>query len=529
MISFVMLTALLLPQTGTSCEIRGRITDRETGLPIVGAVASLRVQDGNDAQQARTDSDGRYRFSSLQPGEYAVFIRSGEFRRTHVSAVARPYPIVLKPGETRDNVDVSLVRTRTMTVRVVDDLGEPLARVAVMLKSVNGRERHSGPKRTTDDRGMLRLFDLEPGRYTVCADVGTWGSMSISRQTERFLRTCYPSTTSESDAETVALDKADVDLVEIRMRRGRAYTISGTVLDSSGAPPPPRSLVGLGYFEPGMSTSRSGHLELDGRFTFSNIVPGEYAIEVSIGGPERPEHRREAESAFVPVHVDSADVKDVVVQTAPTVQVAGRIVLEDPSASLPRRPGYAPISVWARLVGDPSRGSGSGQSGYADENREFYLGRLFGMRTLEIVNVPPGWYVKAIRYGGQDITDRPTEFKTSRDPSNLEVLLSTKGAAISGKVVNERGEGADGASVLVLQADQRRRSRSELTMARAAKDGAFKIGPLRRGDYVIVGLAASTPLPQPDDLEALIELARKGERVSLAENEERTIDARVVR
>ena len=172
---------------------------------------------------------------------------------------------------------------------------------------------------------------------------------------------------------------------------------------------------------------------------------------------------------------------------------------------------------------------GSVRSGYADENREFYLDRLFGLRVIDVVNVPTGWYVKAIRYGSEDIIDRPTRFKSSSDPSKLEILLSTKGASVSGRVVNESGEAVEGAHIVLLPADRGRRIRYELTQARAANGGAFKIGPVRRGDYSLIALPASMSVPRSDDLESLNALARKAERVSLAENEERTMDLRVVR
>jgi hypothetical protein len=173
-------------------------------------------------------------------------------------------------------------------------------------------------------------------------------------------------------------------------------------------------------------------------------------------------------------------------------------------------------------------GVGSTRSSFVHEDRVFYLDGLFGPRLLDIVNVPDGWYVKAIRYGGEDIADRPTEFKTNRDPSKLEVVLSNRGATISGKVVNERGEPAPGARVVVLPADLPRRRMTDLTNVRASKDGTFKVGPFRRGDYSVLALDASAELPL-DDADQLAGLARKGERVSLAENEEATLDLRSVR
>jgi hypothetical protein len=54
------------------------------------------------------------------------------------------------------------------------------------------------------------------------------------------------------------------------------------------------------------------------------------------------------------------------------------------------------------------------------------------------------------------------------------------------------------------------------------------VGPFRRGDYSVLALDASAELPL-DDADQLAGLARKGERVSLAKNEEATLDLRSVR
>ena len=168
MTTSLMLAAFVVLQTERPAEIGGRVTDRETGLPIADAVVSLSIAGRQEQKVTHTDSAGHYRFAELTPGEYAVFVGLPDFRGTHLRAGAKPYPIVLKPGEIREQVNVALPRARAITVRVVDDLGEPLAGVRVTVESTDGRMR-SGGMRTTDDRGRLRLFGLSEGRYTVCA------------------------------------------------------------------------------------------------------------------------------------------------------------------------------------------------------------------------------------------------------------------------------------------------------------------------------------------------------------------------
>jgi hypothetical protein len=139
---------------------------------------------------------------------------------------------------------------------------------------------------------------------------------------------------------------------------------------------------------------------------------------------------------------------------AKAVVVAGRVTLENGQPTIPRDPGSALLRVRARLSGDRLRSEGGSRDapvGYGD--RVFYLGRMFGTRTLEVLNVPRGWYVKSIQYEGKDITNTPVEFTGSRDPSRLEIVLSNRGGVVSGRVVDDREEAASGARVILFPAN----------------------------------------------------------------------------
>jgi hypothetical protein len=134
-------------------------------------------------------------------------------------------------------------------------------------------------------------------------------------------------------------------------------------------------------------------------------------------------------------------------------------------------------------------GSGGLRHGHAGEDRIFTLTGMFGKRTIDVANVPRGWYVKSIRYEGKDIIDVPTEFKAGTDPAALEIVLSSRGAVVAGRVLDDRGEPVRGARVIMLPADPARRNRLDLTYATASRAGTFRVGPQRGGDYLIIALA----------------------------------------
>jgi hypothetical protein len=211
------------------------------------------------------------------------------------------------------------------------------------------------------------------------------------------------------------------------------------------------------------------------------------------------------------------------------VDVTGRFVLDDPAVPLPRPPGSPGLLISARLAGDQLPGSGGLRHGHAGEDRIFTLTGMFGKRTIDVANVPRGWYVKSIRYEGKDIIDVPTEFKAGTDPAALEIVLSSRGAVVAGRVLDDRGEPVRGARVIMLPADPARRNRLDLTYATASRAGTFRVGPQRGGDYLIIALAPQTELPDPRDRDRLARLAESGERLTLSADEERTLDLRVVR
>jgi hypothetical protein len=58
---------------------------------------------------------------------------------------------------------------------------------------------------------------------------------------------------------------------------------------------------------------------------------------------------------------------------------------------------------------------------------------------------------------------------------------------------------------------------------------AFRVGPTRAGDYVVVAVGRAGAMPQPRDRSRFAQLIAAGERVTLGENEERVLDLTVVK
>ena len=164
-----------------------------------------------------------------------------------------------------------------------------------------------------------------------------------------------------------------------------------------------------------------------------------------------------------------------------------------------------------------------GAHAMARKDRTFTLTAMFGTRTIEVQNVPRGWYAKAARYGDRNVLDEAVEFRTGANAPVLDILLSNRGATVTGTVESETGAPGARALVYLLRADPGRKGFSVAAQGRASAAGAFTLGPVRGGEYVAVVLPASAPALDSLQRDRLARLAALGERVTLTDLDERSL------
>ena len=526
------------PSSGTAI-IRGQITDKETGAPISRAAVSVRLfAPVATVIRNLADNDGRFEFLNLPAGRYEITATAGEHRATHQRDSHRPFPgppgtfaaLLLRDGEIRTNVNIALSRTVAISGRVVDDYGDPVSGVSVRVTSTEGSHAFiAGGTRSTDDRGMFRLFGVTPGRYIVCAvaESNPRARVGTTATAERFVTTCHPSTLNESDAGVVTVSNADLDGIEIRMQRSRSFSISGIAVDSTGAVAESPYITFVRYGLNGRESS-IGSRAHNGHFVFSGLTPGEYAVQATTGGfPDGPPDGHEQEHGHALVRLTDADVDGLVVAMKKPATVHGRIVFEDG----PPATGES-SAMTISLRGDDRSGAiapAASRPAKVDQNQSFMLNGLFGRHRVVVDGIPRGWVVKAVRYKGEDITDVPTEFVTTAK-DQIEIALTSRVAIVSGSVADDSGRPATNVGVMLLPADPRRRA-SELSWYRSAfvaRDGRFTSLPARAGDYLIVAIAS-------DQIQALLRqratverVAKHAERLSLVEHDRVTVNLRVV-
>lgn len=169
--------AVSTPAFGTGA-ISGVVTDGKTGLPIEGALVHL-TGGGQSPSGPRpgqmTDARGRFVFTHLPVfSDYVLsaaragYMLGGYKRTPGVPAVGR---IALRDREWLQTADIQLWKPASISGTVRDEHGDTVVgvpvRALVSVQVAGRRQQAAGPAAVTDDRGVYRLPDLQPGEYLV--------------------------------------------------------------------------------------------------------------------------------------------------------------------------------------------------------------------------------------------------------------------------------------------------------------------------------------------------------------------------
>jgi hypothetical protein len=524
--------------TGTAM-IAGTLTAADTGLPIRGGTVTLMRQGPpGDRRSVLADSNGAFAFRDLAAGTYALAADPGMHSARYVgtgfggSMGNSSKPIVLEDGQRVEDARIVLPRAGAIEGRIVDEFGEPVARMQVYPVRVTAGGTsfsRAGGGMLTDDLGRFRIYGLPAAEYIVAADSRGMGSMGMpvtEGETESFAATYYPSALAERDARRLRITPgAEVTGLQIQLVRTRSFRITGTVVDSQGQPVLRPNIMLMRSSSGGSMTSGS-QMEPNGRFSFRNVVPGDYRIVVRPGGaPPVPGAAPAAsrEYATVPLHV-AGDVDDLLIVTSPPVSVSGRVVFAEgpppkvPSLRLVAAPADRMVP-WAPPAG-----------GTVDADLRFTIDEVMGPALIRPQQMPQGYALESVRLGGKDITDEPFEFRASRG-GEVEVVLTSRVGRLEGPVIGEDGEPAPNATVVVLPDDKAQWKPGASRMRTSfARNGRFTASALLPGRYFVIALPPEDFSPglgaSPEYFEAL---AKEAIVVYVAEGETRTVDLSLFR
>jgi len=161
------------PQHANSGTIRGRVIAADGGEPLRNA--RVTISGPSSVPRIFTDGDGRFRFSNLTFGRYALVVRKAGYVQTRFGSrrpAEPPMWIEITAESPAFSAEVCLPRS-AISGRILDDLGNPIELAQVSAERVVRTDGRVGAMTmattTTDDLGEYRLGGLPQGRFVVSA------------------------------------------------------------------------------------------------------------------------------------------------------------------------------------------------------------------------------------------------------------------------------------------------------------------------------------------------------------------------
>lgn len=258
--------------------------------------------------------------------------------------------------------------------------------------------------------------------------------------------------------------------------------------------------------------------QADGSFEVAGVGPGEYVLQsrAFIG-----DQQSEFATAFL--SVGDEDIKGVTLRASPGSIVTGRIVVEGDASNI--RPSA--FKVWPFPSDfDLAPMIGNGYRATVQPDWTFSMKGLFGPLLFRLGGgEPEGWMIKSVRSGATDVTDTPLMFgRPDQSLDNLEILVTTRAAAVTGSVSDARGRAITDYSVIVFAVNKDRWFRESrfLKFVLAAPDGSFQVRSLPAAEYFVAAVDWMEPASgfgEWQDPEILEALARRAARVTLGDGQ----------
>ena len=509
-----------------TASIRGLVTSADTNSPVRRAQVRATSADTRSARLSTTDADGRFELRDLPAGRWTISATKGGFV-TQQFGQRHPFesvePVDLADGQ-RFTANFTLSRGSAITGRVSDEFGDPItgARVQVLRSQVQQGRRRLVPTANgaqTDDTGAFRVFGLAPGEYYVAASLQA-ATADSSTNPVSYAPTYFPGTGNIADAQrltlTLGTEQSGINFV---LQPVRAVRVSGTVVDSNGAPT--QALLNLtpaGFGDDGgLQLGNPARVLPDGSFTILNVVPGEYVLTVN----GRPNGNATPEVASMPVTVGNDDLAGVSIATSKGGTIRGTIVADNNA-----KVATTNIQVSVQAL-RPAPGNFQPRT-QVSSGGTFELNGLIGAQVLRVDRLPDGWTVKSIRANGRDITDTALEFRGS-EAATVQVVLTNRISEVSG-AVKANGQPVTSASVVLFPDDAAQwvfPSR-RVRMVRVDQTGVFRAQSLPPGERYLAVAVDYLEQGEFQDPLFLERMRGRATAFSLTDGENKNVDLTLV-
>jgi len=562
------------PTTPTTGRMTGRVLSGDTSRPIKRARVFISSAELPGGRGLLTDENGAFDFADLPAGRYTITAsKSGYIQLSY--GQRRPLqagtPLQLLEGQQLKGVDFALPRGGVISGRVSDETGDvmPGVLVSVMRYQYMQGDRRLVPagQAQTDDRGLYRVWALNPGDYYVSAvargeglggrgvpaqalaavaaavagrggpggrggggGFAAFGAAGAADEQDQLMYapTYYPGVGSAAEARAITVgvsqDVGDIDfslqLVRTARVSGRVENPDGSRLAQGNVNLTPRGNARAG----GLGNNYGGRIEGDGQFSINNVPPGQYTLRARNNDRDAPL------STSQPLSVSEGDLSNVLVVLQTGGSLSGSIVFQPGATAVPG--DVTQVRITAPST-EPDDNIGPTPNPRVNKDGTFTIDGVSVGAHLIRPNGGGGlrgWTLKSVAIDSRDVTDTPIEIKSGQKINNVVVTFTDRVNEIDGSVTDARGTPVTEYTVLAFTTNSalwRPQSR-QIATARPDQTGMFKIRNLPAGEYYVVTV---DPSEQGEWFEpAYLDQHRAGAvRVTLGEGDVKTQDFRVSR
>ena len=357
--------AQALAQKEAPASVAGRVREGERGVAGVNVIvmSADQSQRFRPAGRARTDAEGRYRITGLPPGKYVITPMAPAYVLLDITNFPPGKPLTLSAGDSVEDTDFKVLRGGVITGRVTDADGNPVVMEPVRVTPVDPKDAQrrsrffSVDERdiATDDRGVYRVYGIQPGRYHVY--VGSEGRTLRAPGARYYRRTFHPSAADESQAKVVEVtlggEVTDVDITLGAPEK--TFRVSGRFVYADTNQPVAVSSFGYGMLDPATGNAlgeyMGGSSNARGEFRTDGLAPGRYRLFAYPG----PLDSVDWYSDSLPFEITDSDLSGLVVKLHRGSTVSGVVTVE----GVRDRAAAARMLTGVRVYGSASpRGGG---------------------------------------------------------------------------------------------------------------------------------------------------------------------------
>ena len=504
------LAARAVPQTAAPAghsTIHGRAIYQDTERPIRRARVVLLPAEGMlQSHSSVTDIQGEFTFKNIPAGVYQVVVDSpgNLYGFPHRDQKRKPTEVTVD-GTSSAEVVVRADHGGAITGKISYPDGEPAVGAQINVFVKEGQRWSHAPiipnSSQTDDRGIYRIYSLQPGEYVVSV---IEQSLIIEERESGSMQTVgnkslnpyfYADASNFKGARIIQVEAGrEVSNVNITLAERATYKVAGTIV--AGGKPLAGAYLRLGPRDEGLSGPTlvrpygiPARADKDGQWVFPEVPDGTYEIELDSTADqfnERSQDGNESRSKFIrqPLRVSVAggDVSDLIISLSLGGRISGSIIVEG-DKPLPRS-----LDVFSTLLrSDRSEYTASGRVDAQSKGAFLIQGVAAGENTLKVNVWNGGYYAKSITWNSRDLLRQPLKIPEGGELKDVRIILSAEVGRLAGHLISgEDKKPLSGTPLMLVPADEMRWARIDsFLFAFADKQGAFKVtGP--PGEYILL-------------------------------------------